>query len=367
MRICILKTDDRLPLMDETSLARTCPANSLPAIASGKAISDADLAVLAITSPAAAYVRSLTSDSGRSSTMQAICVAADHLAPGVLPPSAGRGRGGNGAVRFLRACSLPFNELRTDRLAEFRAGLMRSGFAPATVNKIIAAVKGVLQQCWQSGLLDGETLSRCNASLKSVRGSTLPKGRHVPKAEVARLFRAISRTPNPAASRDAAIIALLCIGLRRAEVASLGMADYESESGRLVIRGKGGKERAVFLTNGAKSAVDDWLTVRGDQPTDALIAAVDKGGKIIPHGITAQSVYASLRKRASEAGLSMTPHDFRRSFIGEALSGGVDVVTVQHLVGHSSPSTTARYDRRGEEVKRSAMAVVSVPYVSNAA
>jgi len=355
------------PLMDQTDLARTCRANVFPAIASGKAISDSQLAALATSSPVAAYVRSLTSDAGRSSTMQAICVAADHLAPGVLPPSAGRGRGGNGSVRFLRACALPFHELRTDRLAEFRASLMRSGLAPATVNRIIAAVKGVLQHCWQSGLFDGETMSRCKASLKSVRGSTLPKGRHIPKAEIARLFQVISRSPNPAASRDAAIIALMCIGLRRAEIAALHMADYQQDNGRLIVRGKGGKERAVFLTNGAKAAVEDWMAVRGAQPSDELLLAVDKAGSIVPHGITAQSVYASLQRRASEAGLRMTPHDFRRSFIGEALGGGVDVVTVQHLVGHSSPSTTARYDRRGEEVKRSAMAVVSVPYVSNAA
>lgn len=353
--------------MDEMTVARTCPANLLPAIALGRAISDSQLAALATSSPAAAYVRSLTSDASRSSTMQAICVAADHLAPGVLPPSAGRGRGGNGAVRFLRACALPFHEVRTDRLAEFRASLMRRGFAPATTNRIIAAVKGVLQQCWQSGLLDGETLSRCNASLKSVRGSTLPKGRHIPKAEVARLFRALSTSPNPAASRDAAIIALMCVGLRRAEIAALRLADYQPDNGRLIVRGKGGKERAVFLTNGAKAAVEDWMALRGAQPSDALLLAVNKGGKIQPEGITAQSVYASLQRRASEAGLSMTPHDFRRSFIGEALSGGVDVVTVQHLVGHSSPSTTARYDRRGEAVKRSAMAVVSVPYIPHAA
>jgi integrase len=241
--------------------------------------------------------------------------------------------------------------------------LVRSGAAAATTNKVLAAVKGVLQQCWQSGLLDGETLSRCKASLKSVRGSTVPKGRHIPKGEIARLFRSVSRKPNPAAARDAAVLALMCIGLRRAEIASLRVGDYQSDSGRLLVRGKGGKERVVFLTNGAKAAVDDWIAVRGEQTTDALLLAVNKGGLIQPAGITAQSVYAALVRRAAEAGVSMTPHDFRRTFIGEALSAGNDLVVVQGLAGHSSPSTTARYDRRGDDVKRSAMATVSVPYL----
>jgi site-specific recombinase XerD len=352
--------------MESRSLSRVQQSALAVATQTGRALSDADLSVLAASSPAAAYVRSLTTDAGRASTMQALSLAADYLAPDFLPPSKGRGRGGNGAERFAKTCTLPFHEIRVDRLAELRASLMRSGAAPATVNKVLAAVKGVLDQCWQQGMLDGDSLARAKAALKSVRGSTLPKGRHLPKVEIARLFRAVSKTPNPAAARDAAMLALLCIGLRRAEVAGLKVADYDRASGRLVVRGKGGKERAVWLTNGAKSAVEDWLEIRGGATSEWLLLQVNKGGRIVPAGITPQSVYAALLKRAEQAGLEVSPHDFRRSFIGEALTAGVDVVTVQHLAGHSSPTTTARYDRRGDEVKKSAMAVVSVPYLPSA-
>jgi site-specific recombinase XerD len=353
--------------MDNKSLARASAPAAPIALQQGRSLSDSDLAALAASSPAAAYVRSLTTDAGRASTMQALSLAADHLAPQFLPPSNGRGRGGNGAERFAKTCTLPFHEVRIDRLAELRSSLMRSGAAPATVNKVLAAVKGVLEQCWQQGTLDGDSLARAKAALKSVRGSTLPKGRHLPKVEIARLFRAVSKTPNPAAARDAAMLALLCIGLRRAEVAGLKVADYDRASGRLVVRGKGGKERAVWLTNGAKSAVEDWLEVRGEQASDSLLVQVNKGGRIVASGITPQSIYATLLKRAEQAGLDVAPHDFRRTFIGEALTAGVDVVTVQHLAGHSSPTTTARYDRRGDEIKKSAMAVVSVPYLPSEA
>jgi site-specific recombinase XerD len=353
--------------MDSRSLSTVSQPALTIATQTGHAITDGDLSTLAATSAVAAYVRSLTTDSGRASTMQALSVAAEHLAPGFLPQSKGRGRGGNGAERFALTCTLPFHQLRVDRLSELRASLMRSGAAAATVNKVLAAVKGVLQQCWQQGLLDGESLARAKAALKSVRGSTLPKGRHLPKAEIARLFRAISKTPNPAAARDAAMLALLCIGLRRAEVAGLKITDYDHPSGRLVVRGKGNKERAVFLTNGAKSAVEDWLAIRGEAVSEWLLLQVNKGGKVVADGITPQSVYATLLKRAEQAGLEVSPHDFRRTFIGEALTAGVDVVTVQHLVGHSSPTTTAKYDRRGDEMKKSAMAVISVPYLPSAA
>ena len=144
--------------MDSKSLARAPTPFAPLALQQGRSLSDADLSVLASSSPAAAYVRSLTTDAGRSSTIQAISLAADHLAPSSLPPSNGKGRGGNGAVRFARACTLPWHDLRTDRLSELRASLMRSGAAPATVNKVLAAVKGVLDQCWQQGSLDGDSL-----------------------------------------------------------------------------------------------------------------------------------------------------------------------------------------------------------------
>ncbi len=353
--------------MDFRSLSKVSQPALTISTQTGHAITDGDLSTLAAASAVAAYVRSLTTDSGRTSMMQALSLAADHLAPSFLPPSKGRGRGGNGAERFAKTCTLPFHQLRVDRLSELRASLMRSGAAAATVNKVLAAVKGVLGQCWQRGLLDGESMARAKASLKSVRGSTLPKGRHLPKAEIARLFRAISKTPNPAAARDAALLALLCIGLRRAEVAGLKITDYDRNGGRLVVRGKGNKERAVFLTNGAESAVEDWLAIRGEADSEWLLLQVNKAGNVVADGITPQSVYATLLKRAEQAGIEVSPHDFRRTFIGEALTAGVDVVTVQHLAGHSSPSTTAKYDRRGDEFKREAMSVVSVPYVPSVA
>ena len=76
-----------------------------------------------------------------------------------------------------------------------------------------------------------------------------------------------------------------------------------------------------------------------------------------------QSVYAMLRARAALAGIpTLSPHDLRRTFVGDLLDAGADIVTVQKLAGHSSVETTARYDRRDDKAKAAAVARLHVPY-----
>ncbi len=263
----------------------------------------------------------------------------------------------------MDAQAFPWHELRHQHTAAIRSGLAER-YAPSTANKMLAALRGVLRACWRLGLIDGETHQR-TADVSAVSGNRLAQGRCLTAGEMRALFEICDRDPTPAGGRDAALLAVLYgAGLRRSEVVGLDLAAYDRETGTLRIRSaKGNRDRITYLTGGAQHALEDWLGVRGgsDGP---LFVPVRKGGNIhLCHRMTSQAVYGLLQKRGEQAGVArFSPHDLRRTFVGDLLDAGADVSLVQKLAGHSQVTTTQRYDRRPEEAKRKAAGLLHVPY-----
>ena len=234
--------------------------------------------------------------------------------------------------------------------------------APATVNRLLSALRGTLRAAWRAGLMDAAAYQAAR-DVKGARGSRLPRGRAVGTEEWRKLFREIGYEPTPIRERDTALVALAYAGgFRRAELVALDVTDYERDAGRLRVVGKGNKERAVFVSNGARDALHAWLRVRGPA-AGPLLLPVDRHGRVLARRLTEQTVYDRLRYLAERAGVAaFSPHDCRRSLAGDLLDAGVDLATVQAMLGHASPATTARYDRRGERAVRQASERVHVPY-----
>jgi site-specific recombinase XerD len=79
--------------------------------------------------------------------------------------------------------------------------------------------------------------------------------------------------------------------------------------------------------------------------------------------MTDHAVFLACRKRAEQAGIKpFSPHDMRRTFIGDLLDAGADISVAQQLAGHASVSTTQKYDRRPEERKREAAGLLVFPW-----
>jgi len=245
----------------------------------------------------------------------------------------------------------------------YKAHLQAQELAPSTINVALSAIRRLALEAVDNGLLDPD-VARAIRRVGNVRSKMVPSGRVVAPGELAGLMQVCAQDPSPAGVRDAALIGLLyTTGARRAEVVALDVEDYDQESGALTIRhGKGQKQRVTYVTNGAREALGDWLGVRGDE-SGALFCPVNKGGRLLLRRMTGQSVRRILGKRAGQAGIEdLTPHDFRRTAVGDLLDAGADLSVVQRIMGHASPTTTARYDRRPEEAKRKAAGLLHVPY-----
>lgn len=259
------------------------------------------------------------------------------------------------------ALACPWAQLRYQHTAALRT-VLAERYAAATANKMLAALRRVLKECWQLGQMTVEAYERA-ANVKAIKAQTLPKGRALNLDEITALLAACAADASPAGVRDAALIALLCAGgPRRSEVVALAVADYDRADGRLIIRhGKGNKDRTIYLSGGAQTALHDWLVLRGTAAGPIFTSTTRAGAPI-----TDQAVLVILRKRAAAAGVAaFTPHDLRRTMITHLLANGADVVSVQRLAGHADPATTARYDRRGEQAKKDAAAKLELPHIPN--
>lgn len=294
--------------------------------------------------PAAVYLARLAS--GSRATMRA---SLDRIAELAMP----------GATTE----SFPWASLRYPHTSAIRARLADK-YAPATTNRDLSALRQVLRECRRLGLMSAEDEAAAT-DIERVKGIRVPAGRHVEKDEIAKLFAACD--PETAGGvRDAALLGVLYGGgLRRDEAAHLEVDDVDAVTGTLKVHGKGNKERLVPLGGGARRSVEAWLAVRGRDP-GRLFLPIGKTGTVLRVAITRAmsgvAIYGILQRIRERAGtMKFSPHDLRRSFVGDLLDAGADISVVQKIVGHADPATTGRYDRRGERSKQAAADLLAIP------
>jgi len=256
--------------------------------------------------------------------------------------------------------TFPWHLLRYQHVAAIGVRLVDHYPSPASINKALSALRGVLKEAFHLGLMTGEDYARAS-NIKSVKGSRLPKGRALSDEELSALFAACA-SDAPIHVRDSALLGILLgTGLRRSETVGLDVSHYDARSGSLRVMGKGNKERLCYVTNEARAYLERWLTLRGGV-AGPLFLPVGKGGTITMRRLTDQAVLLVVHRLAERARVEgFSPHDARRTFISNAIDASKDLVAVKELAGHANIQTTARYDRRGEASKIKVAKMVHLP------
>jgi len=220
-------------------------------------------------------------------------------------------------------------------LQAYLGGLQRAGLSARTAARRLSA----LRQFHRFLLREGVRADDPTSLLDSPRlPKPLPK--YLSESEVESLLAAAGQRPGrTGAVALAALEILYATGLRVSELLSLPRSALAGDAAVLLVRGKGGRERIVPLSDKAKAAAG------------ALVAADGAGRFLFPgrdsrRALTRQGFFQLLKQVALEAGLDparVSPHVLRHSFASHLLAHGADLRSLQMLLGHADIATTQIY------------------------
>jgi site-specific recombinase XerD len=226
-------------------------------------------------------------------------------------------------------------------LRRYLAFLATRGQARRTIARRASALRRYFRWLQRSGLNDRDP----SAGLSAPKGEArLPR---VLRPDELRHLVAAPTADDPVEQRDVALIELLYgSGLRIAEATALDVDEVDLDRSRVVVWGKGGKQRTVPLSDPAVRALRGWLAggradlVTARTPAGAVFLNM-RGRRLTP-----RDARRVIDRRSSEP---THPHALRHTFATHLLDGGADLRVVQELLGHSDVATTQRYTHVSKE------------------
>jgi site-specific recombinase XerD len=204
------------------------------------------------------------------------------------------------------------------------------GFKPTTINRRLASVVALYAYL---SVEDDELVCPVFPRRHHLREpQRLP--RPMQEEDLRRFFAVISDI------RDRAMFLLMLrCGLRISEVASLLLADLylDEPFPRLLIHGKGSRERAVYLSPQAERALRDYLATRPSATSDFVFLSYQLDG------LSTTAIHKRLMRYRRESAISITAHRLRHSFANDLVNADVPVTSIQKLLGHRWIETTQNY------------------------
>ncbi len=248
-------------------------------------------------------------------------------------------------ISFLEDQGVLLEEAGRDEARLYISTLSMRQLAASTINRTLSSLKGYYSFLEKRGEVKGNPFT----GLRSMK-----KPAHLPvyltNREVTLLLEQVEGE-DFTASRDRALFEMLySTGCRVSELCHLNAEDAATD--RILISGKGGRQRYVFIGEKARQALNAYLPLRQQHLEEKGLGSIrslilDEAGR----GLTTRGVYYILQKYMRKSGLNrkIGPHAFRHAFATEVLNEGADIRVVQEMLGHASLSTTQVYTHTGIE------------------
>lgn len=237
----------------------------------------------------------------------------------------------------------------TGALVAYLASAQADGMARATRARRLSALKQFFRFLHEEGQRSDNPALQIDGP---GRGARLPGT--LSEDEAARLVAAArDHGPDPAVrARNACLFELLyATGLRVSELVSLPVAALRGGPETILVRGKGGRERMVPLSEPARAAAAAWLVQRdraeaagraaGRPPSRFLFPARGAQGHL--SRVAFHALVKAVAVRAGIDPVRVSPHVLRHAFATHLLAGGADLRTIQTLLGHADLSSTEIY------------------------
>jgi site-specific recombinase XerD len=242
--------------------------------------------------------------------------------------------------------------LQVERLGfrQYLGHLKDAGVATASITRKVSTVRGFYRFLVRENILEINPLANVGAPKRERR---LP--RVLARSDLDALIDSADEN-TPAGLRNRAILELMyAAGVRLSEVVGLDVRHVDLEELRVLVRGKGDKERIVLFGEPAARVLNRYLKDGRPKLATGAEAAlfVNREGT----RLSGRSVQKIVRRHSLKAGLDtrVYPHLLRHSFATHLLDGGAELRVVQELLGHSSAATTQIYTHVTEEMQRDKM------------
>ncbi|HSW79187.1 MAG TPA: site-specific tyrosine recombinase/integron integrase [Candidatus Saccharimonadales bacterium] len=246
------------------------------------------------------------------------------------------------------AGDIAVSEIDPELIRKWRLWLARLGtntsdeLQKVTQNYHLIALRAFLRYCAKTGVpaLAPDKIELARTTRKQVTWLN--------EEELERLFKQPKIDTLPGL-RDRAILELLfSSGLRVSELVGLDKDNVNLKRREFMVRGKGQKDRPIFISPDAANWLEQYLIKRDDNTKPLFVRysgskKIDLSGNF--HRLTARSVQRMVSRYALLAGITkhVSPHTLRHSFATDLLMNGADLRSVQAMLGHSNISTTQIY------------------------